>query len=123
MGVTQSKTDAYGCSTLGRATSSERKALAAMGRRGGKKAAKRWETDPNGDYAQAERKKLIEANRRKKIQGQSTRARVLAVAMDTLAQTGRFPSGREIAAEIGMTKRTVNLHLKTLRESGLIGTM
>ncbi|PLW01383.1 hypothetical protein BRL54_11025 [Corynebacterium ulcerans] len=94
-----------------------------MGRRGGKKAAKRWETDPNGDYAQAERKKLIEANRRKKIQGQSTRARVLAVAMDTLAQTGRFPSGREIAAEIGMTKRTVNLHLKTLRESGLIGTM
>ncbi|WP_083286032.1 helix-turn-helix domain-containing protein [Corynebacterium sp. HMSC08C04] len=38
----------------------------------------------------------------------------------TLAQTGELPSGREIAEEVGVTKRTVNLHLKALREAGLM---
>ena len=38
--VTQSKSEAYsGSSTPGKATSSERKALATMGRRGGQKAS------------------------------------------------------------------------------------
>ena len=50
--VTQSKSAAYnGSSTPGKATSSERKALATMGRKGGQKAAQRWKTDPEGKYA------------------------------------------------------------------------
>ena len=48
--VTQSKSAAYnGSSAPGKATSSERKALATMGRRGGKKSAERWKTDPEGE--------------------------------------------------------------------------
>src|SRR5699024_3804623 len=62
--VTTSKGEGYGSSTTaGRATSAERKALATMGRRGGKKAAERWK-DPDSDYAQAEREKLAKANMR-----------------------------------------------------------
>ncbi|QPK84392.1 replication initiation protein (plasmid) [Corynebacterium qintianiae] len=118
--VTQGKTDSYGTPTARYATTSQRKALATMGRRGGKKAAKRWETDPEGEYAQNELKKLQSANKRRRLRGQSTRARVLNVAMDTVAQTGKLPSGREIAEELGVTKRTVNLHLKALREAGLL---
>nr|WP_011152923.1 replication initiation protein [Trueperella pyogenes]AAR07010.1 RepA [Trueperella pyogenes] len=54
--VTQSKSTAsLGSSASGKATSSERKALATMGRRGGQKAAQRWKTDPEGEYAQAQR--------------------------------------------------------------------
>lgn len=39
--VTQGKTDSYGTPTAKYATTSQRKALATMGRRGGKKAAQR----------------------------------------------------------------------------------
>ena len=46
---------------------------------------------------------------------------MLNVEMDTLAQTGELPSGKEIAEELGVTKRTANLHLKALREAGLLG--
>ena len=54
--VTQGKTDSYGTPTARYATTSQRKALSTMGRRGGQKAAKRWETDPEGEYAQSQRK-------------------------------------------------------------------
>jgi hypothetical protein len=76
--VTQSKSEAYsGFNAPGKATSSERKALATMGRRGGKKAAERWKTDPEGKYAQEQREALAAANKRRSVQGQSTRGRVL----------------------------------------------
>ena len=119
--VTQSKTNiSLGSNAPGRATSSERKALATMGRKGGKKAAQRWKTDPEGQYAQTQRDTLKAANKKRAIQGKSTRARILNTAMDSLAQTGRIPTSREIAEELGVTKRTVNLHLKALRESGML---
>ena len=119
--VTQSKTNtSLGTSAPGRATSSERKALATMGRKGGQKAAQRWKTDPEGQYAQTQRDTLKAANMKRAIQGKSTRARILNTAMDSLAQTGRIPTSREIAEELGVTKRTVNLHLKALRESGML---
>src|SRR5699024_11969458 len=60
--VTQSKSTAtLRSSASGKATSSERKALATMGRRGGQKAAQRWKTDPEGEYAQAQRDTLASA--------------------------------------------------------------
>ena len=119
--VTQSKTNiSLGSNAPGRATSSERKALATMGRKGGQKAAQRWKTDPEGQYAQTQRDTLKAANMKRAIQGKSTRARILNTAMDSLAQTGRIPTSREIAEELGVTKRTVNLHLKALRESGML---
>ena len=98
----------------------ERKALATMGRRGGQKAAERW-NDRDSAYAQKETEKLNKANKIRKVQGQGTRARVLAVATEYLVETGDLPAGKEIAAEVGITKRMANLHLKALKEAGMLG--
>lgn len=72
--------------------------------------------------AQEQREALAAANKRRSIQGKSTQARVLSAALDALSQTGEIPLAREIANELGVTKRTVNLHLKTLRELGMLGS-
>lgn len=119
--VTQSKKNSPPSATSpGRATSSERKALATMGRRGGQKSAQRWKTDPNGDYAQTERKRLAEANALRQSRGKGTRGRVLSVAMDFLTQTGEIPSGRTVGSELGITRQQANRHLKALRDAGLL---
>ncbi|MCS4492589.1 replication initiation protein [Corynebacterium sp. ES2715-CONJ3] len=102
-----------------KASSSERKALATMGRRGGKTAAKRWE-DPNSEYAQDLRKKLAVANKRRAVQGQTTRARVQAIVGQTFVETGKLPSRKELMAETGLSEATVKRHLRALRASGLI---
>lgn len=100
--------------------SSERKALATLGRRGGKKAAERWKNDPDGTYAQTQRDKLAKANKQKKLQGNSTRAQVLAIAAEALARTGAVPTGAAIGRELGVTRKTASAHLRSLRESGLL---
>ena len=52
--VTQSKSGSYtSTSAPGCATSSERKALATMGRKDGQKAAERWKNDPEGGLRQS----------------------------------------------------------------------
>ena len=118
--VTQSKSGAYrGSSAPGKATSSERKALATMGRKGGQKAAQRWKTDPEGKYAQAQREKLSAANRRKKASGNSTRAQILAVSAQSFAQTGKIPTWAELGSEVGVSRRTVAYHVAALKEAGL----
>lgn len=119
--VTQSSRKAsYGVSGgVGRATSAQRKALATMGRRGGQKAAERWK-DRDSDYAQAQLATLNSANAQRQLLGQNTRARVFSVAAESLTQTGKVPAARVIAEELNLTKRTVNLHLKVLREAGLL---
>ncbi|MFA1433820.1 winged helix-turn-helix transcriptional regulator [Corynebacterium diphtheriae] len=38
----------------------------------------------------------------------------------TLVDTGEVPTARQIAGEIGITKRMVNIHLKELRDAGLV---
>ena len=119
--VTQSKNGSYtSTSAPGRATSTERKALATMGRKGGKKAAERWQTDPEGDYAKAQRETLAAANTRRARQGTGTRGRVLAVYSQTLVGTGEVPTARQIAEEIGITKCMDNIQLKALRDAGLV---
>ena len=119
--VTQSGNAPYAPSgAAGRATTPERKALATMGSRGGQKAAQRWKTDPEGDYAKAQRETLAAANKRRTLQGAGTRGRVLAVYSQTLFDTGEAPTARQIAEEIGVTKRMVNIHLKALRDAGLV---
>ena len=99
--------------------SSERKALATLGRRGGKKAAERWK-DPESDYAKVERAKLAAANKRRKAAGGGTRARILAAVSETFSVSGRMPTWREIAEEVGVSRRTVAYHLAALRESGML---
>ena len=118
--VTQSKSEAYtGSSAPGKATSSERKALATMGRRGGKKAAQRWK-DRDSDYAQSELAKLERTHRRKRVQGQTTRARIQALVGQSFVETGKLPSRKEIMAETGVSESTVKRHLRELRSAGLL---
>ena len=123
-GYVMSNNRSSGASGLSGATDGvnarERKALATMGRRGGQKAAERW-NDRDSEYVQNELKKLNKANKIRKVQGQGTRARVLAVATEYLVETGDLPAGKEIAAEVGITKRMANLHLKALKEAGMLG--
>ena len=107
----------------GSATARERKALATMGRRGGQKAAQRWKTDPNGDYAKSELKKLAKANATRKVKGQSTRARVMAAYSQSLYETGRAPSAREIAEEVGCERSTASKHLSALRKAGMLPSL
>lgn len=119
--VTQSKNNtSLSSSAPGRATSSERKAFATMGRKGGQKAAQRWKTDPDGEYAQNQRATLTEANKRRAQEGKGTRGRVLSLSMDILTQTGKEPTGGEVGQELGITRQQANRHLKALREIGLL---
>lgn len=117
--VTHSKSEAYssGSSAPGKATSSERKALATMGRRGGKKAAERWQ-DRNSDYAQAELKKLRKTHQRKKAAGRSTRSRIEQFVNDLYIETGTLPTWRQIQEETGTSRRTVAYHMAELRKRG-----
>ena len=118
--VTKSKNAAYnGSSAPGKATSSERKALATMGRKGGKKASERWK-DRDSDYAQSELAKLERTHRRKRVQGQTTRARIQALVGQSFVETGKLPSRKEIMAETGVSESTVKRHLRELRIAGLL---
>ncbi|MDU4730567.1 MAG: replication initiation protein [Corynebacterium sp.] len=121
--VTQSKSRAYGsASSPGKATSSERKALATMGRRGGQKAAQRWKTDPHGEYAQTQRSKLEKTHRKKRVEGQTTRARIQALIGDSYVQTGTVLTRKQVMEETGLSRATVTRHLAALREQGMIPT-
>lgn len=99
--------------------SSERKALATLGRRGGKKAAERWK-DPESEYAQRAMEPVLQVQRRKKLQGAETRAIVLTSYTGALRQTGKVPTRPEIMAETGLSRATVTRHLAALRQAGLL---
>lgn len=104
----------------GRATSTERKALSTMGRRGGQKAAERWKTDPDGEYAQAQRDTMGKTHRRNRVQGQTTRAKIQLLVGESFADTGLLPTRREIMRETGLSEAAVKRHLRSLREDGLM---
>ena len=117
--VTQSKTNtSLNSSAPGRATSSERKALATMGRKGGQKSAQRWKTDPDGQYAQNQLRKLEKTHRLKRAQGRSTKSRISQMINDQYVQTGTIPSWLEIEKEIGVSRATVARHVSALKKSG-----
>ncbi|SLM92692.1 replication initiation protein [Brachybacterium nesterenkovii] len=102
-----------------RMDSAGRKALATLGSRGGKTAAKRWE-DPNSDYARQQRAKLTAANQRRAAQGGTSRGRVLAFVSQQYAETGAVPSRAQIMQETGLSKRMVAYHLAALRNADLL---
>lgn len=119
--VTRSKGPIYASSDASEsATTRERKALATMGRRGGQKAAQRWETEPDGEYAQNQRRTLEKTHRRKRVEGQTTRARIQALIGEAYVQTGAVLTRKQIMEETGLSRATVTRHLSALRELGLI---
>ena len=102
-----------GPSATGTATSRERKALATMGRKGGKKAAQRWKDDPDGGYARGELKKLEKANRQRSFATDENKGRVLSYIASERRE-GREPSTKEVAAAVGLSVRRVQQLRKSL---------
>jgi len=74
-----------------------------MGRKGGQKAAQRWENDPEGEYAQRELNKLHKANRRRAMSGELLETRVKMAILDARAQGVKDPSTKALAQELGVS--------------------
>lgn len=105
--VLAGKSDSTGSVThTGAATGRERKALATMGRKGGKKAAQRW-NDRDSEYAQLETQKLTRANKKRAAQGRSTSHRIAAYFDDRFFEVEQYPTVDEAAAEFRVSRRTV----------------
>lgn len=116
--VLAGKSDSTGSAThTGAATSRERKALATMGRRGGKKAAERW-NDRNSEYAQRRLKTLKKTQFRKKVEGTNNRQKVGQFVTNYWIETDRVPSWDEIQKETGLSRATVARHVATLKSVG-----
>ena len=94
--------------------------MATMGRRGGKKAAERWETDPEGEYAQGRRAVMEKTHRKKRVQGQTSRAKIQALIGQAYVETRKLPTRKEIMAETGFSEATVKRHVRSLRQEGLL---
>lgn len=120
--VTQSKTGSHTQAHRSQAVQQTQSAKPSppWGRKGGKKAAERWKTDPNGEYAQAQRDTMGKTHRRNRVQGQTTRARIQLLVGESFADTGHLPTRREIMRETGLSEATVKRHLRSLREDGLM---
>ena len=115
--VTQSKSGSYtSTSAPGRATSSERKALATMGRKGGQKAAQRWKTNPDGDYAKSQRETLLVSSKKRSQTAKGKRFTIAGWFLSSEAETGRWPTIAEAMAEFGVSRQTVN---RALRSAGI----
>ena len=105
-----------GPAATGRASTRERKALATMGRKGGKKAAQRWQDDPDGDYAEQERSKLRKSNLRRGQQGKTRRLRIAAWFLEGVSETGEWPTVSEAADSFQVSERTVR---SAVQEAGI----
>lgn len=99
--------------SAGHATARERKALATMDRRGGQKAAQRW-NDRDSDYVKAETAKLKQANAKRAMSGRVTARQIANYFDDTMLQTGSYPSISEAMQEFSVSRPTVNRALKRL---------
>lgn len=101
-------------------SSAGKKALATLGRRGGKtSAAKRW-GDKDSELAQKSLEPLERANKQRKSQGSATRGRILTIIASTWSETGSLPSRREVAREVGCSLQTVTWHMSALRKAGML---
>ena len=115
--VTQTKASTSLSSTApGRATSSERKALAAMGRRGGQKAPQRWKTDRDEEYAQTAMKNLQRANSRRAVKSRVSKRDIANYFERTFIDTGTWPTSAEAMKEFNVSRPTV---ARALKEAGI----
>ena len=90
-----------------------RKALATIGRRGGQKAAERWKTDPDGDYARKNRERLARANELRSFSTDENKGRILTYVSEC-KRHGYDPTSKEVAAELGLSVSRVNELRKAL---------
>lgn len=94
--IPHASTDAPGMSAAGR------KALATMGRKGGQKAAQRWQ-DKNSDYAQKARTELAAATQRRVWRGIALESRVQEKIMTSRINSGVDPRTPDLAKEFGVS--------------------
>ena len=83
-------------------TTAGRKALATMGRKGGQKAAQRW-NDRNSDYAQKVRTELAAATQKRVWQGIALESRVQEKIMTSRINSGADPRTSDLAKEFGVS--------------------
>ena len=55
-----------------------------------------------------------------RLRGRAHARVCLGVAAEHLVETGEIPAGRVIAEEVGISKRMANIHLKALKETGML---
>ncbi|RAV34972.1 hypothetical protein CHEID_01595 [Corynebacterium heidelbergense] len=84
----------------------ERKALSTMGRKGGKKAAQRW-NDRNSTYAQNELNKLAKANQQRARKGRVSAREIANFFDDAYLQTGTYPTLKQASSELKVSEKTV----------------
>lgn len=84
----------------------ERKALATLGRRGGKKASERWK-DPDSKYARDLSQKLARANKRRAAGGRSRSYEIVAYFDRVYEETETYPRIKDVAIEFDVSTRTV----------------
>ena len=92
--------------TSSRTDSAGRKALATMGARGGKTAAKRW-NDPESEYARQQRAALAAANETRSYSTEENKGRLLALIASYRRQGLPAPSTSALAQELGLSERRV----------------
>ena len=73
-----------------------------MGRKGGQKAAERW-NDRDSAYAQKETEKLARANQRRAMSGELLETRVKMAILDARTQGVKDPSTKALARELGVS--------------------
>lgn len=76
----------------------------------------------DGKYAQAQRSKLEKTHRKRRVEGQTTRARTQTLIGDSYAQTGTVLTRKQIMEETGLSRATVTRHLAALRKRGMVPT-
>src|SRR5699024_12762380 len=84
---------------------SGRKALATMGRRGGKQAARRRHDPAHKDYQEAARKPLVEANQRREIGARGTKFEIAAYFHKHYFETVTYPRIADAAADFSVSER------------------
>ena len=82
-----------------------------MGRRGGKKAAERW-NDRNSEYTQVVTNRLEQANSRRAMGSRVTARQIANFFDEGMFQTGKYPSIPEAMQEFGVSRPTINRALK-----------
>ncbi|MEZ2123010.1 replication initiation protein [Corynebacterium sp. CCM 9203] len=101
------------CSTQ-RQTSAGRKALATMGRRGGKNSAARKWANPEQPTAQKVLSALTEANEDRALEGMALESEIKAFMLRRKKELRQLPSTKEIAAEFGVSVARVKQIRKAL---------
>src|SRR5699024_7818235 len=105
--VTQGITEPSQASRSMRQSSSGRKALATMGRRGGKQASKRWKDPAQNQYQTAARAPLAKANELRTYSTEENKGQILSLIARFRRQGLEAPSTKKNSTELGLRIRRV----------------